>query len=176
MKIETDHLQLIPLGPWHYLALIDSVDQFNKSFGIPAAEGLRDFIDSGEVSTAWIEQLKVASEADPWTHGFAAVHRFDHHVVGTVCFKGPPNQEGMVEIAYGFVPIYQNRGLATEAARALVQFASTDHRVRLIRAHTKDQDNASARVLTKCGFTVIGEVLDPDDGLVWRWERQPQHS
>ena len=31
---------------------------------------------------------------------------------------------------------------------------------------------ASTRVLTKCGFSRIGEVIDPDDGLVWRWEKR----
>jgi hypothetical protein len=25
-------------------------------------------------------------------------------------------------------------------------------------------------VLTKCGFTLIGDVIDPEDGLVRRWE------
>ena len=27
-------------------------------------------------------------------------------------------------------------------------------------------------VLTKLGFTYIGEVMDPEDGLVVRWELQ----
>jgi RimJ/RimL family protein N-acetyltransferase len=27
------------------------------------------------------------------------------------------------------------------------------------------------RVLAKCGFQHIGEVIDPEDGLVWRWEK-----
>jgi hypothetical protein len=28
-------------------------------------------------------------------------------------------------------------------------------------------------VLTKNGFTKLGEVIDPEDGRVWRWERSP---
>jgi RimJ/RimL family protein N-acetyltransferase len=44
-------------------------------------------------------------------------------------------------------------------------------RVRAVRAHTVAQDNASARVLTKCGFEVLGQVEDPKDGWVWRWEK-----
>jgi hypothetical protein len=27
------------------------------------------------------------------------------------------------------------------------------------------------RVLAKCGFKSLGEVVDPEDGLVGRWER-----
>jgi hypothetical protein len=31
--------------------------------------------------------------------------------------------------------------------------------------------NASARVLEKSGFQKTGEIIDPEDGPVWRWER-----
>ena len=40
-----------------------------------------------------------------------------------------------------------------------------------VRAHTLPQPSASTRVLTKCGFRHIGAVIDPEDGLVWRWEK-----
>ena len=44
--------------------------------------------------------------------------------------------------------------------------------IRVIRrAHTLPTPNASTRVLAKCCFQYIGEVIDPEDGLVWRWER-----
>jgi [ribosomal protein S5]-alanine N-acetyltransferase len=26
------------------------------------------------------------------------------------------------------------------------------------------------KVLTRCGFERTGQVVDPEDGLVWRWE------
>jgi hypothetical protein len=28
------------------------------------------------------------------------------------------------------------------------------------------------RVLGKLAFTCVGEMVDPEDGLVWRWELQ----
>jgi len=92
-------------------------------------------------------------------------------VIGGAGFKDPPDAEGMVEIAYGVVPAHQNNGYATEAAEALVSYAVKSGRVRTIRAHTLPQPNASTRVLTKCGFRRVGEVTDPEDGLVWRWEK-----
>jgi len=69
------------------------------------------------------------------------------------------------------VPDYQGRGYATEAAAALVIFALERVDVRRIRAHTAPEPNASTRVLSKCGFHHLGEVTDPEDGPVWRWER-----
>jgi RimJ/RimL family protein N-acetyltransferase len=89
-----------------------------------------------------------------------------------VGFTGPPSADEMVEIAYGIAPGYQNRGHAREAAQELIVYAFASGRVRTIRAHTLPQHNASTRVLTRCGFTLIGEVTHPEDGIVWRWEME----
>jgi ribosomal-protein-alanine N-acetyltransferase len=72
------------------------------------------------------------------------------------------------------VPACEGRGYAAEAAAALVAFAFASGQVRLVRAHTLPEANASTRVLLKCGFHHVGAVVDPDDGPVWRWERGPQ--
>ena len=98
------------------------------------------------------------------------VHSAIGSVIGVASFKGPPSADGVVEIAYGVVPDFQGQGYATEAAGALVEFAIDSGRVSTVRAHTLPQPNASTRVLKKCGFRFVGEVVDPDDGLVWRWE------
>jgi RimJ/RimL family protein N-acetyltransferase len=174
MTIETAHLRLLPYAPAHILALIDGVEQFEAAIGLRAAEGLRDFIVSDEVSPAWLAQLRAATKADLWMHGFGVVDRESGSVIGGAGFKGPPDEAGMVEIAYGIVPGYQGRGYATEVAAALVAFALDTGKVRLIRAHTAPTPNASTRVLAKCGFQHIGEVVDPEDGLIWRWERDGQ--
>jgi [ribosomal protein S5]-alanine N-acetyltransferase len=136
-----------------------------------AANGLRDFMVSGEISPEWLDRLREATVTDPWIHGFVVVHRESGLAIGTAGFKGPPDDEAAVEIAYGIVAEYEGNGYATEAAEALVTFAAGSGRVRMVRAHTLPTPNASTRVLAKCGFQYIGEVVDPDDGLVWRWER-----
>jgi ribosomal-protein-alanine N-acetyltransferase len=171
MAIETAHLRLLPYAPGHLLALLEGVPQFEEAIGLRAAEGLRDFLVSDELSPAWLARLRASPAADPWVHGFAVVDRESRSVIGSAGFKGPPDEQGVVEIAYGIVPGYQGRGYATEAAAALVAFAFGGRRVRLVRAHTLPSSNASTRVLAKCGFERIGEVVDPEDGPVWRWER-----
>lgn len=171
MDIETSHLQLCPYSPAHILALIEGTECFKEAFGLPAAEGLRDFYVSEDVSPAWLESLRASNTADPWAHGFAVVDTDSRSVIGAAGFKGAPDEEGMVEIAYGIVPSYQGRGYATEAATALIEFSFGHDAVQLIRAHTLVENNASHRVLTKCGFQCLGEVIDPEDGPVLRWER-----
>lgn len=175
MPVETPHLLLIPCEPSHLLALLESAEAFEARTGRHVADGLRDFYASEDVSPTWIDHLRSSTKADPWTLGFEIAHRADDRVIGACGFKGPPDTDGVIEIAYGIVPDYQGRGHATEAATALITFARADERVNRIRAHTLPAPNASTRVLTKCGFDFVAEVVDPEDGLVWRWER-PAHE
>lgn len=171
MTIDTVRLQLTPYAPAHLLALIEGTERFDECFGLPAAEGLRAFIVSDDVSPAWLAQLRASSTPDPWLHGYAVVDRESRSVVGNIGFKGPPNDEGVVEIGYGIVPGFQGRGYATEAVEAVVACVSSDSRITRVLAHTLPTPNASTRVLTKCGFEHTGEIEDPEDGVVWRWER-----
>jgi ribosomal-protein-alanine N-acetyltransferase len=125
-----------------------------------------------EVSPDWLARLKASDPTDPWTHGFAMTERATGASVGSCGFKGPPDADGVVEIAYAVDDAHQGRGFATEAAQALAEFAFRHSAVRIVRAHTLASANASTRVLEKCGFTYVGEVVDPEDGPVWRWERR----
>ena len=124
--------------------------------------------DRAEVSPDWLTRLRTAAPS-PWTHGFALAERAAGTVVGRCGYKGPPDADGVVEIAYGVDPGYQGRGYAKEAAAALVEFA-LGAGARVVRAHTRPESGASARVLAACGFERVGEVVDPEDGAVWRWE------
>jgi RimJ/RimL family protein N-acetyltransferase len=127
--------------------------------------------EKAQVSADWLALLQQAKSDDPWILGFCFFRREDNVVVGKGGFKGPPGDDGVVEIAYGIVPGHQGKGYATEGARALTAFAFRTGRVSLVRAHTFPDGNASKRVLTKCGFLHMGQVVDPEDGWVWRWEK-----
>ena len=170
MSIDSARLRFIPVSPNHLLVLIEEPDKFFQCCGSRAASGLREFYASGEISPSFFERLRNAQAADPWQFGFFVIDRESDLVVGVAGFKGPPDDEGMVEIAYAIVPSFQGKGFATEAAGELVAFAHRDDRVLCIRAHTLPESNASTRVLQKNGFVKTAEVEDPEDGLVWRWE------
>jgi ribosomal-protein-alanine N-acetyltransferase len=173
LEIKAQRLRLVPHVPAHLLALSESGERYEAVTGHRPAPGLREFLVSPEVSQAWVDALRSAREPDPWLHGFAAIHEELGCVIGTGAFKGPPDDGGTAELAYAIVPAFEGQGFATEVAKALVEFASADERVHLLRAHTLPESNASTRVLAKCGFAFVGEVVDPDDGPVWRWERRP---
>jgi RimJ/RimL family protein N-acetyltransferase/ketosteroid isomerase-like protein len=124
--------------------------------------------DRAEVSPDWLKRMRTATPS-PWTHGFALAERETGAVVGACGYKGPPDADGVAEIAYGVDPDHRGRGYAKEAAAALIDFA-LGAGVRIVRAHTRPENSASGRVLDACGLMRVGEVIDPEDGLVWRWE------
>ena len=148
-----------------------SAEEFENIAGLRVADGIREQLVSA--SADFIARLETARESDPWQFGFAVIHKIDNVLIGLGGFPGPPDSNGVAEIAYGIAPVYQGRGYATEVAKALIDFASRDPRVKRVCAHTLAQINASTRVLEKCGFKRIGETIDPENNLpVWRWERQ----
>lgn len=90
-------------------------------------------------------------------------------VVGTCAFKGAP-KEGVVEIAYATLTKFEGLGVATRMAQELIRAArSMDPAIR-ITAQTLPARNASTRVLTKCGFEQVRDVLDDEVGRIWEWE------
>jgi ribosomal-protein-alanine N-acetyltransferase len=170
-ELDTPHLRLVPYTPAHVLALRESEAAFERVSGIRVLASLGAMMRGNEVSPQWLERVRSAPpDVDPWLQGYGVLHRDDNVVIGAAGFTGLPDADGVAEIAYGIAPEYQGRGYATEAARALVDFAFTDPRVRRTRAHTLAATNASTRVLAKCGFHFVGPIEHPEDGLVWRWE------
>jgi len=125
--------------------------------------------DRAQVSPRWLARLNDPA-VDHWTLGYTMVREDDGTAVGHCGFRGPP-QDAIVEISYGVAPDFEGRGYATQAARALVEIAFESAEVQRVIAHTLERTNASSRVLLKTGFQCAGQVTDPEDGVVWRWER-----
>ena len=91
--------------------------------------------------------------------------------VGTCAFKAAPNAEGTVEIAYMTFPAFEGRGFATAMAAELTEIALAAGAA-LVVAHTLPEENASNKALRRNGFAYGREVMDPEDGPVWRWEKR----
>ena len=154
MQLHTQNLTLLLQSTEEILAWVDSLGAATRA----------------EISPDWLARIRTATSPDPWTHGFAIMHRASGATIGSCGYKGPPDVDQTVEIAYGIDPAYQGRGYATEAARALVEYAMGNDQVRVVRAHTRPDGKTSMRVLGKLRFRCVGEVVDPEDGLVLRWE------
>jgi len=103
----------------------------------------------------------------PWGSYLA---RLEGQAVGICAFKSAPDAAGEAELAYMTFPAFEGRGHAGEMIALLADMA--DRAGVLPIAHTLPEENASNRALKRNGFVFAGEVEDPEDGRVWRWERR----
>lgn len=103
----------------------------------------------------------------PWGSYLA---RLAGRPIGICAFKAAPDAAGEVELAYMTFPAFEGRGHAGAMIALLAAIA--DEAGALPIAHTLPEENASNKALRRNRFAFAGAVEDPEDGLVWRWERR----
>lgn len=123
-----------------------------------------------EAFLAWEHMYPLWGYHLPWIGYFAMQ---DATVVGLGGFKGRP-KNATVELAYGTLPEFEGKGIAQKICRLLVSMALQEAPELRITARTLPENNASAQILKKTGFLLLGDVEDPDDGIVWEWEWQKE--
>ncbi|MEO5806906.1 GNAT family protein [Devosia sp.] len=104
-----------------------------------------------------------------WT--WYIVAEVDGHdtLAGTAGYKGPPSDQGTVEIGYSVIEPLHRRGIAGAAISQLCNRAFAEPRVNAVLAETLAGSVASQGALLKMGFTRCGEYVDPEDGKVWQY-------
>ncbi|MCC6410017.1 MAG: GNAT family N-acetyltransferase [Saprospiraceae bacterium] len=151
--------QAVILGDNESLAqlLSCSIPEVWTEFGAPAFQWTVDQLSQNPDSAGWWSYLPILKE--------------NNTLVGSCGYKGPANEDGMVEIGYEVARDYRNRGIAGAMVDLLVQHAFANSHVTTVWAHTLAEENASVHVLRRNGFVFTGAHEDPDDGPIWRWEK-----
>lgn len=148
-------------------AAMESEDRLRGLLDADLAEGWVAFPEA----LPYLREARARNPESAWGTLFF-VRTEPRLLVGMGGFKGEPSEEGMVEIGYGIAPGHRGQGLATLAASAMVRRAFDDPRVRVVRAHTLAEPNASTRVLGRVGMVRVAEHVEPEVGPVWLWEIQ----
>ena len=105
-----------------------------------------------EDAVAWI-----GGQADRQDEDFAFAVTVDSEVVGCAGLHG---SAGPLELGYWIGEPFWGRGYATEAARALCAFAFERLAADRVVAGYYHGNDASARVLAKCGFIATGNATE----------------
>ncbi|MBA2340634.1 MAG: GNAT family N-acetyltransferase [Pyrinomonadaceae bacterium] len=168
--IETANLRLVPCELKHFEAILNDQKQLEQMLGVTVFNNWFDFpgVAGIEAIQFGYEYLKAHPDAFGWW-AYLLIHIKDQVLIGQCGFKGKVDEAGMVEIGYAIVPAYRCRGLATEAAQGLIDYAFSHPHVEMVDAHTLAEVNPSTRVLEKVGMKNIGSLHDPDDGEIWHW-------
>lgn len=116
----------------------------------------------------YLEELESDQELLGWGV-WLVFSQTDQQLIGDIGFKGKP-VDGVVEVGYGISPDEQNKGYATEAVEALVNWAFQTGKVNKIVAETLKTNEASIRVLEKLFMTKVKQ----DEHMVY-WEKHIFH-
>ncbi|MGW0822087.1 GNAT family N-acetyltransferase [Streptomyces sp. NPDC002845] len=99
---------------------------------------------------------------------FALVRTEDGRAIGALGFHGAPDDEGRTEIGYDLVESARGHGYATEALRALADWARGREDVRSLFAVVDKVNTPSQGVVSRAGFSRVGD--EGEDGEQFAYE------
>lgn len=95
-------------------------------------------------------------------------------IAGVINLKGKPDAAGRVEVGYEVVEAQRRRGIATEAAHALLAWCFRQPPVKAVLARTLPHNEISAHMLQRLGFNRLGPQRDASLGEMIVWEHLPR--
>ena len=104
-------------------------------------------------------------DPDVWPWIARAMVLPDRRMAGYIGFHGAPDAGGIAELGYTVFSGYRRRGFAYEAARGMMNWAHTQHGIRLFRVSISPDNAPSLAMAAKLGFVQTGEQMDEIDGL-----------
>jgi RimJ/RimL family protein N-acetyltransferase len=122
-----------------------------------------------------IEQMRARAPGDPGWVQLSVLERDTGRLVGDVGLSPAGDQEpDVVKLGYTVDPAFQGRGYATEAIRALIDYAFDVLDADVVRAYASAENAPSIRVAEKSGMELIERFQGRDGDEVWfgvRYER-----
>jgi ribosomal-protein-alanine N-acetyltransferase len=149
----TERLVLRIGTPVIYGIAIDDRESLARALGVnvPYAWPVEHYDDDVR---NWCLKALEADPATPWLLRYVVL-RGTNTLIGT-CGAFKPDEKSVM-LGYSILPDYRRRGYATEATRALIDFAFAHEGIERVLAETYPELAPSIGVLEKCGFTFIGD-------------------
>src|SRR5215217_2048319 len=115
-------------------------------------------------------RLRTSPAEGPWWN-WLIVRQEDGTAVGSVAFGGMPDAAGAVLIGYAMYPGHEGRGYATEAVKAMVEWAFAQPGVTTVRALAPVWNTPAVHVAEKVGMRPVASDEDDEVGEVLVYER-----
>jgi RimJ/RimL family protein N-acetyltransferase len=155
-------IRFVQLSPETLAALIDG--DLTAASAAAGTELSPYLVDESWLWRIRLEQIQADPASAEWI-ARAAVAEPAGVVVGHGGFHGPPDEQGVVEVAYSVAPDHRRKGYARAMLRSLLERADSDPRVSAVRASIRPDNLGSRATIAGFGFRKIGEQWDPEDGL-----------
>jgi ribosomal-protein-alanine N-acetyltransferase len=133
-------------------------------------------IPSDWLEAKWLMEMRLIKmrenpALEPWLLRAVSL-RETKTMIGFIGFHTLPGAEylnsyalGSVEFGYTIFPEYRGKGYASEAAGALMDWATREHNVTRFVVSISPTNEPSLHIAKKFGFRKVGTVIDPEDGV-----------
>jgi RimJ/RimL family protein N-acetyltransferase len=178
VSVHTARLEIIPLGSDAIQALLDGEGPRLKELtGAVFPTPVVPPPYMAESLPIVRERLQRRPDEAPWWN-WLVVRQDDAEAVGSVAFGGAPDESGAVLIGYAMYPGQEGHGYATEAVKAMVQWAFAQSGVRIVRALAPVWNTPAVHVAEKVGMRPVGSDEDDEVGevLVYETIRSEEHG
>ncbi len=146
--LETNKLKLIPLDAHNLRYSIEDRRKMERNLGVK----ITDTELEEPVKEAMRTSLKMVLENKKdylWFTNWEIVLKKENRIIGGLCFKGRPDEQGRVEIGFGMQDEHRCKGYTTEAVKELINWAFIQEKVLSVIAETEKDNLPSHRVLEK---------------------------
>jgi [ribosomal protein S5]-alanine N-acetyltransferase len=104
----------------------------------------------------WYKKMWTEGSGIPWK---IVVKSSGEHA-GVISVYNYKQEHNKAEVGFWLLPSYWNKGIASEALRAVIGYWQTAKKLNRLEAFVEEGNNASARVLEKAGFMYEGTMKD----------------
>lgn len=162
--IETDQLRIIPLNHEYLAKFIKSDNSLEAALNLnDSSEAMQEALREA-LENDILPNLRDSNKNYLYYTLWMAIDKNENKIVGNICLKGEPNDDGEVEIGYGVYEEFKNRGYMTEIVALMIEWLRKQSNVKLVTALTEKDNVPSIRVLDKNKFIQSGEK---EDLLYW---------
>lgn len=161
-NLVTNRLYLVPFSLERVEAAIIGTDKLADLLGVTISP---DWLDEKmqENLPGIADILRNNPLQNEWGWGFLVIHKAENILIGHIMLKIPFDMSS--EIGYQIVPSYQRQGYASEAAKAVIDWAFCQPSVQTITAGCDADNIASRRVLEKIGMQ---HIETRNKALIWK--------
>lgn len=139
-----------------------------ESASIRSGLNMSPYLAEASCRSTWnrrVNQIKDSPADAPWvTRLLVDTTNGNKIAIGRAGFHGPPDETGMVEVGYEVDPEHRRKGHARAAMWIMMDIASKQPDVTVIRATFQPTNTASGSLIKSLGFQHRGEQWDDEDG------------
>ena len=168
--IRGERVELVSMTPSAIDALLNGRrDEAAAELGLVLPDGWPDAHDESFLRLR-LGQMRARPEVQEWAVRALTFVGDDRRFAGHLGFHGPPGVNALrrsdaVELGYMVLPPYRQRGYATEAVRAMIDWAREERDIRVFVASIVPDNEPSLALVRRLGFVHVGEHWDEEDGL-----------